>query len=95
MVHTTHYRYFESCCGHNDFLSFSQRLMPVQSLSCDLFFLLFRRLFILTNDQLNALVHIIEIGNGFVTFQLRGLELEYETIHLQCVHVLHVYYYCG
>ncbi|XP_019858793.1 PREDICTED: pecanex-like protein 1 isoform X1 [Amphimedon queenslandica] len=30
--------------------------------------------FILTNDQLNALVHIIEIGNGFVTFQLRGLE---------------------
>ena len=30
--------------------------------------------FILYNDQLNALVHIIEIGNGFVTFQLRGLE---------------------
>ena len=30
--------------------------------------------FILTSDQLNALVHIIEIGNGFVTFQLRGLE---------------------
>lgn len=31
-------------------------------------------IFVLTNDQLNALVHIIEIGNGFVTFQLRGLE---------------------
>ena len=30
--------------------------------------------FILTSDRLNALVHIIEIGNGFVTFQLRGLE---------------------
>lgn len=23
---------------------------------------------------LNCLVHIIEVGNGFVTFQLRGLE---------------------
>ena len=30
--------------------------------------------FILTSDRLNALVHIIEFGNGFVTFQLRGLE---------------------
>lgn len=30
--------------------------------------------FIMSNDQLNALVHIIEVGNGFVTFQLRGLE---------------------
>ncbi len=30
--------------------------------------------FILTSDRLNALVHIIEYGNGFVTFQLRGLE---------------------
>ncbi len=30
--------------------------------------------FILTSDKLNALVHIIEYGNGFVTFQLRGLE---------------------
>ncbi|XP_041418756.1 pecanex-like protein 2 isoform X2 [Xenopus laevis] len=30
--------------------------------------------FILTSDYLNALVHLIEIGNGFVTFQLRGLE---------------------
>ncbi|KAM3719263.1 Pecanex-like protein [Dirofilaria immitis] len=30
--------------------------------------------FILASYYLNCLVHIIEIGNGFVTFQLRGLE---------------------
>ncbi|KAL4648172.1 pecanex-like protein 3 [Arapaima gigas] len=30
--------------------------------------------FILASDYLNALVHIIEVGNGLVTFQLRGLE---------------------
>ena len=30
--------------------------------------------FLLTSDKLNALVHVIEYGNGFVTFQLRGLE---------------------
>ncbi|XP_030050846.1 pecanex-like protein 2 [Microcaecilia unicolor] len=30
--------------------------------------------FILTSDYLNALVHLIEIGNNLVTFQLRGLE---------------------
>ncbi|XP_067098857.1 pecanex-like protein 1 isoform X2 [Osmerus mordax] len=30
--------------------------------------------FILASDYLNALVHIIETGNGLVTFQLRGLE---------------------
>ncbi|XP_076013464.1 pecanex-like protein 1 isoform X2 [Genypterus blacodes] len=30
--------------------------------------------FILASDNLNALVHLIEIGNGLVTFQLRGLE---------------------
>lgn len=30
--------------------------------------------FILASFYLNCLVHIIEIGNGFVTFQLRGLE---------------------
>ncbi|XP_037543932.1 pecanex-like protein 3 [Nematolebias whitei] len=30
--------------------------------------------FILASDYLNALVHIVEIGNGLVTFQLRGLE---------------------
>ncbi|KAL7878068.1 hypothetical protein SRHO_G00047110 [Serrasalmus rhombeus] len=30
--------------------------------------------FILASDYLNALVHIVEVGNGLVTFQLRGLE---------------------
>lgn len=35
-------------------------------------------IFILTSDQLNALVHVIEVGNGFVTFQLRGLEFRGE-----------------
>ncbi|WKX95579.1 hypothetical protein Q1695_012216 [Nippostrongylus brasiliensis] len=30
--------------------------------------------FILASSNLNCLVHIIEVGNGFVTFQLRGLE---------------------
>ncbi|XP_077995058.1 pecanex-like protein 1 [Glandiceps talaboti] len=30
--------------------------------------------YILASDYLNALVHIIELGNGLVTFQLRGLE---------------------
>ncbi|XP_051004566.1 pecanex-like protein 1 isoform X2 [Acomys russatus] len=30
--------------------------------------------FLLASDYLNALVHLIEIGNGLVTFQLRGLE---------------------
>jgi len=30
--------------------------------------------FIMASDSLNALVHIIEMGNGLVTFQLRGLE---------------------
>uniref|UniRef100_A0A0N5BL19 Pecanex-like protein n=1 Tax=Strongyloides papillosus TaxID=174720 RepID=A0A0N5BL19_STREA len=30
--------------------------------------------FLLTSLNMNCLVHIIEIGNGFVTFQLRGLE---------------------
>jgi len=32
--------------------------------------------FVLSSDYLNCLVHIIEIGNGFVTFQLRGLEFK-------------------
>ncbi|XP_073484076.1 pecanex-like protein 2 [Aquarana catesbeiana] len=32
--------------------------------------------FILVSDYLNALVHLVEIGNGFVTFQLRGLEFK-------------------
>lgn len=30
--------------------------------------------FIMASDYLNALVHIIEVGNGYITFQLRGLE---------------------
>ncbi|XP_071479063.1 pecanex-like protein 1 [Diadema antillarum] len=30
--------------------------------------------FILASDYLNALVHIVEMGHGFLTFQLRGLE---------------------
>ncbi|XP_054432728.1 pecanex-like protein 2 [Pteronotus mesoamericanus] len=30
--------------------------------------------FILASDYLNAFVHLMEIGNGLVTFQLRGLE---------------------
>ncbi|KAK2706949.1 hypothetical protein QYM36_014846 [Artemia franciscana] len=30
--------------------------------------------FILTSDNMNCLVHIIEIANGLVTFQLRGME---------------------
>ena len=34
--------------------------------------------FILASDYLNALVHIIETGNGLVTFQLRGLEFRGE-----------------
>ena len=32
--------------------------------------------FVLSSDYLNCLVHIIEAGNGFVTFQLRGLEFK-------------------
>ena len=32
--------------------------------------------YILASDYLNCLVHIIEVGNGFVTFQLRGLEFK-------------------
>ncbi|KAG8545655.1 hypothetical protein GDO81_020549, partial [Engystomops pustulosus] len=32
--------------------------------------------FILTSDYLNAFVQLVETGNGFVTFQLRGLEFK-------------------
>lgn len=32
--------------------------------------------FVLSSDYLNCLVHIIETGNGLVTFQLRGLEFK-------------------
>ena len=34
--------------------------------------------FIMASDYLNALVHVIEMGNGLVTFQLRGLEFRGE-----------------
>ena len=45
--------------------------------------------FILTSDRLNALVHIIEFGNGFVTFQLRGLEFRGEDRQTSfCINVL-------
>lgn len=30
--------------------------------------------FLLASDYLNCLVHVIQLGNGLVTFQLRGLE---------------------
>ncbi|CAF3332288.1 unnamed protein product [Rotaria socialis] len=32
--------------------------------------------FILTSDSLNCMIHLIELGNGFITFQLRGLEFK-------------------
>lgn len=32
--------------------------------------------FLLINDKLTAMLHIIEIGNGFCTFQLRGMEFK-------------------
>ena len=30
--------------------------------------------YILASDYLNCLIHIVELGNGLVTFQMRGLE---------------------
>jgi len=30
--------------------------------------------FVLASDYLNCLVHVVEMGNGLVTFQMRGLE---------------------
>lgn len=36
--------------------------------------------FVLASDYLNALVHLIEVGNGLVTFQLRGLEFRGELL---------------
>ena len=38
--------------------------------------------FIMASDYLNALVHIIELGNGVVTFQLRGLEFRGERAYI-------------
>lgn len=65
---------------HLDSLFYEQLTWSLQrDLSGDIFLGRWGRVasgdfFILTSDQLNALVHIIEVGNGFVTFQLRGLE---------------------
>ena len=39
--------------------------------------------FVLASDYLNALVHLIEVGNGLVTFQLRGLEFRGEPLGLR------------
>ncbi|CAL8074828.1 unnamed protein product [Calicophoron daubneyi] len=38
-------------------------------------------IFILSSDEMNALVHIIEMGNGYVTFQLRGLQFIRTSCH--------------
>jgi len=47
-------------------------------------------MFIMASDYLNALVHIIEMGNGLVTFQLRGLEFRgNESCYLLCVWLFH------
>lgn len=32
--------------------------------------------FMILNDKLTAMLHIIELGNGFCTFQLRGMEFK-------------------
>uniref|UniRef100_A0A2K6F3P3 Pecanex-like protein n=1 Tax=Propithecus coquereli TaxID=379532 RepID=A0A2K6F3P3_PROCO len=40
--------------------------------------------FILASDYLNALVHLIEIGNGLITFQLRGLEFRDSSLVTLC-----------
>lgn len=37
-------------------------------------------IFILASEELHFLLHIIEIGNGLVTFQIRGLEFAGERI---------------
>lgn len=42
-------------------------------------------MFIMASDYLNALVHIVEMGNGLVTFQLRGLEFRGECREMQVV----------
>ena len=39
--------------------------------------------FVLASDYLNALVHIIEVGNGLVTFQLRGLEFRGKKVRIR------------
>ena len=42
--------------------------------------------FILTSDSLNCMIHLIEIGNGFITFQLRGLEFKGNRANLSFSH---------
>ena len=41
--------------------------------------------FIMASDYLNALVHVIEMGNGLVTFQLRGLEFRGMNLSSLCM----------
>lgn len=38
--------------------------------------------FVLASDNLNCLVHVIELGNGLVTFQVRGLEFRGKSLIL-------------
>lgn len=33
-------------------------------------------MFILANEKLTSIIHIVQVGNGFVTYQLRGLEFK-------------------
>jgi len=33
-------------------------------------------MFIFVSDKLTAVMHLIQLGNGFVTFQIRGLEFK-------------------
>lgn len=55
-------------------------------------------MFIMASDYLNALVHIVEMGNGLVTFQLRGLEFRGEScgrhiyVHLFYIHFIRTCY---
>jgi len=60
--------------------------------------------FIIASDYLNALVHLVEMGNGFVTFQLRGLEFRgiFFTRYIFCfgikfkfIHVLKYKYFAS
>lgn len=37
-------------------------------------FIIIYSILVLASDYLNCLVHIIELGNGLCTFQMRGLE---------------------
>lgn len=36
-------------------------------------------IFILLNDKLTAMLHIIEVSNGYCTFQIRGMEFKGNT----------------